>query len=191
MKHVNLDPELEKKKAEAMKQFRADDAPAAAPSPSPLPVAPARPTARVMVNAPGAGGVSPSPLQPLPQPTQPSPQPTQPSSQTESQTTEPVASETLRERVIEALKGIYDPEIPVNIYDLGLIYRVDINDGFAAIDMTLTAPGCPVAQTFPGVVEGAVRLVPGITGAAVELVWEPPWTQARISEAARLELGLI
>lgn len=190
MKHVNLDPELEKKKAEAMKQFRADDA--AAPSPSPLPGAPARPTARVMVNAPGAGGVSPSPLQPLPQP---SSQPTQPSSQpspqTESQTTEPVASETLKERVIEALKGIYDPEIPVNIYDLGLIYRVDINDGFAAIDMTLTAPGCPVAQTFPGVVEGAVRLVPGITGAAVELVWEPPWTQARISEAARLELGLI
>ena len=189
MKHVNLDPELEKKKAEAMKQFRADDAPAAAPSP--LPGAPARPTARVMVNAPGAGGVSPSPLQPSPQPTQPSSQPTQPSPQTESQPTEPVASETLRERVIEALKGIYDPEIPVNIYDLGLIYRVDINDGFAAIDMTLTAPGCPVAQTFPGVVEGAVRLVPGITGAAVELVWEPPWTQARISEAARLELGLI
>ena len=185
MKHVNLDPELEKKKAEAMKQFRADDAPAAAPSP--LPGAPARPTARVMVNAPGVG-VAPPSLQPAPQPTQPSPQP---SPQTESQPTEPVAAETLKERVIEALKGIYDPEIPVNIYDLGLIYRVDINDGFAAIDMTLTAPGCPVAQTFPGVVEGAVRLVPGITGAAVELVWEPPWTQARISEAARLELGLI
>lgn len=180
MKHVNLDPELEKKKAEAMKQFRADDAAAA-----PLPGAPARPTARVMVNAPGAGGVSPSPLQPSQQPS------SQPSPQTESQPTESVASETLKERVIEALKGIYDPEIPVNIYDLGLIYRVDINDGFAAIDMTLTAPGCPVAQTFPGVVEGAVRLVPGITGAAVELVWEPPWTQARISEAARLELGLI
>ena len=191
MKHVNLDPELEKKKAEAMKQFRADDA--AAPSPSPLPGAPARPTARVMVNAPGVG-VSPSPLQPSSQPSQPTQPSSQPSPQTESQPAEPVQpvpSETLKERVIEALKGIYDPEIPVNIYDLGLIYRVDINDGFAAIDMTLTAPGCPVAQTFPGVVEGAVRLVPGITGAAVELVWEPPWTQARISEAARLELGLI
>ncbi|MGI9310028.1 MAG: DUF59 domain-containing protein [bacterium] len=103
----------------------------------------------------------------------------------------PPSADVLRERVVEALKTIYDPEIPVNIYDLGLIYKVDIADGFARIDMTLTTPGCPVAQTFPGMVEGAVRLVPGIAGAAVELVWEPPWTQALISEAARLELGLI
>lgn len=165
MKHVNLDPDLEKKKADIMKQFREDDPPAKPESPPP-------PGVRVMVNPPVAGrgpGNSPPP-------------------QTSA---EPVSEEVLKERVIEALKGIYDPEIPVNIYDLGLIYRVDIKDGFADIDMTLTAPGCPVAQTFPGVVEGAVRLVPGIAGAAVELVWEPPWTQARISEAARLELGLI
>lgn len=97
----------------------------------------------------------------------------------------------LVELVIEALKTVYDPEIPVNIYDLGLIYKVAINDGFADIDMTLTTPGCPVAATFPGMVERSVALVPGIKGAAVELVWDPPWDQALISEAARLELGLI
>lgn len=171
MKHVNLDPELEKKKAEAMKRFHEDDAPATVTPPA---------TARVMVSVPGVQPSPPSPPSPsTPPPTTPTP------------TGEPVDEEVLKARVIEALKGIYDPEIPVNIYDLGLIYRVDIKDGFADIDMTLTAPGCPVAQTFPGVVEGAVRLVPGIAGAAVELVWEPPWTQARISEAARLELGLI
>ncbi len=100
-------------------------------------------------------------------------------------------ADELTERVIAALKTVYDPEIPVNIYDLGLIYKVDINDAFADIDMTLTAPGCPVAATFPGMVERTVALVPGIKGAAVELVWEPPWTQELISEAARLDLGLI
>lgn len=108
-----------------------------------------------------------------------------------SATEEPVTEEVLVARVIEALKTVYDPEIPVNIYDLGLIYKVEINNGFADIDMTLTAPGCPVAATFPGMVERTVALVAGIEGAAVELVWEPPWTQELISEAARLELGLI
>ena len=107
------------------------------------------------------------------------------------QSGDPPSPEALQQRVIDALKTIYDPEIPVNIYDLGLIYRVEIKDGFADIDMTLTTPGCPVAQTFPGMVEGTVRLVPGIQGAAVNLVWDPPWEQSRISEAARLELGLI
>ncbi|MCY3769487.1 MAG: SUF system Fe-S cluster assembly protein [Gammaproteobacteria bacterium] len=99
--------------------------------------------------------------------------------------------EGLRERVIEALKTVYDPEIPVNIYDLGLIYKVDIQNRFVDIDMTLTAPGCPVAHTFPGMVERSVALVSGVEGAAVELVWDPPWTPELISEAARLELGLI
>ncbi len=126
--------------------------------------------------------------------------PVQPSSQPSGQPTDtpvdtddlPAATENeLAERVVEALKTVYDPEIPVNIYDLGLIYKVDINDAFADIDMTLTAPGCPVAATFPGMVERTVALVPGIKGAAVELVWDPPWTPALISEAARLELGLI
>ena len=99
--------------------------------------------------------------------------------------------EELRERVVTALCTIYDPEIPVNIYDLGLIYRVEVKGRFVEVDMTLTAPGCPVAQTFPGMVEGTVKLVPGVDDAVVELVWDPPWRQEMISEAARLELGLI
>lgn len=152
MKHVNLDPRLEQKKEEVMKQFHSGNEPAT-----------------VRVRPPAL---------------------TKPTAAAAADTAAPSA-DVLKERVIEALKNIYDPEIPVNIYDLGLIYRVDIKDGFAEVDMTLTAPGCPVAQTFPGMVEGAVKLVPGITGAVVELVWEPPWTQALISEAARLELGLI
>jgi FeS assembly SUF system protein len=94
--------------------------------------------------------------------------------------------------VIKALKGIYDPEIPVNIYDLGLIYGLEIDaEGRVVIRMTLTAPGCPVAQSFPGTVEAAVRSVSGVREASVALVWEPPWTQERMSEEARLELGLL
>ena len=104
---------------------------------------------------------------------------------------EPVDEAVLYERVIDALKTVYDPEIPVNIYDLGLIYDVKIKDRFVDVDMTLTAPGCPVAHTFPGMVERSVALVKGVRGAAVELVWDPPWTPELISEAARLELGLI
>lgn len=98
-----------------------------------------------------------------------------------------------RLRVIEVLRQIYDPEIPVNIYDLGLIYKlaVDPDAGKVAIEMTLTAPGCPVAQTFPGTVEDAVRDVPGVGEATVELVWDPPWTQDRMSEATQLQLGLL
>ena len=99
--------------------------------------------------------------------------------------------EALRQRVVEALKQVYDPEIPVNIYDLGLIYQIDIgDDGAIAIDMTLTTPGCPVAETFPGMVEYEVSQVEGVKSAAVEIVWDPPWTQDRMTEAAKLELGL-
>lgn len=97
----------------------------------------------------------------------------------------------LEAKIIEALKTVYDPEIPVNIYDLGLIYKIDINDdSFVKVDMTLTAPGCPVAQTFPGIVENAVASVEGVTSATVELVWEPAWTTERMSEVAKLELGM-
>lgn len=103
----------------------------------------------------------------------------------------PPPEDGLRGRVIEALRRIRDPEIPVNIYDLGLVYGLDIDElGRVAIRMTLTAPGCPVAQTFPSQVEDAVEAVPGVSAARVELVWEPPWDRTRISEAARLELGL-
>jgi FeS assembly SUF system protein len=103
---------------------------------------------------------------------------------------ETVGDASLDHRIIAALREVYDPEIPVNIYDLGLIYRIDCDDmGVVEIDMTLTAPGCPVAQTFPGTVEAAVQNVEGVAAAEVDLVWEPPWTPDRMSEAAKLELG--
>ena len=104
----------------------------------------------------------------------------------------PAGDDALRTQVIEALKAIYDPEVPVNIYDLGLIYQLDIdNAGHVRVQMTLTAPGCPVAQTFPGTVEAAIKAVPGVTEAQVELVWEPPWTRERMTEAALLQLGML
>ena len=97
----------------------------------------------------------------------------------------------LMEKVIEALKSIFDPEIPVNIYDLGLIYDILIDDDLnVIINMTLTSPGCPVAQTFPGTVEQSVNKVELVNDCTVELVWDPPWTQERMSEVARLELGM-
>ncbi len=100
-------------------------------------------------------------------------------------------NEALKETVILALKTVFDPEIPVNIYDLGLVYDVAINEEqMVHIQMTLTSPGCPVAQTFPGTVEQAVNQVEGVKDCTVELVWEPPWTQERMSEVARLELGI-
>jgi FeS assembly SUF system protein len=105
---------------------------------------------------------------------------------------EPITGDTLEERVVSALRAVYDPEIPVNIYDLGLIYEIDIRDGrHVDIRMTLTAPACPVAGSMPGAVERAVTRVPGIETAHVELVWDPPWTQERMSDEARLELGLM
>lgn len=99
--------------------------------------------------------------------------------------------EFLKEAVIAGLKTVFDPEIPVNIYDLGLIYDVAIDDKqHVHIQMTLTSPGCPVAQTFPGTVEQAVNKVEGVSDCTVELVWDPMWTQERMTEAARLELGI-
>ncbi len=100
--------------------------------------------------------------------------------------------EALRARIIETLRGIYDPEIPVNIYDLGLIYGLDVSEqGKVKVSMTLTAPGCPVAQTFPGMVEATVMAVDGVSDAKVELTWDPPWTRDRMSEVAQIQLGLI
>ena len=102
------------------------------------------------------------------------------------------AEQGLKRQVIAALSTIYDPELPVNIYDLGLIYDLDVDaDGRVDIRMTLTAPGCPVAQTFPTQVEQAVAEVKGVASAHVEIVWDPPWGQSRMTEAARLQLGLV
>jgi len=98
---------------------------------------------------------------------------------------------TLLERVVTGVRGVYDPEIPLNIYDLGLIYRIDITEeAHVAIDMTLTSPMCPVAGSLPGEVEMAARGVDGVAEVVVELVWDPPWGPEVMSEAARLELGI-
>jgi len=98
----------------------------------------------------------------------------------------------LYEAVVEALKDIYDPEILVNIYDLGLIYGVDVTgDGDAVVTMTLTTPHCPVAESMPAEVELRVSAVPGIRDAEVNLVWDPPWDPAKMSDEARLELGML
>ncbi|WP_456375395.1 SUF system Fe-S cluster assembly protein [Thiolapillus sp.] len=98
----------------------------------------------------------------------------------------------LKNRIADAIRGIYDPEIPVNIYDLGLIYSIDVDkENKATIRMTLTAPACPVAGILPGQVENAVKAVEGVSDASVELVWDPPWSQERMSEEAQLQLGLL
>ena len=98
----------------------------------------------------------------------------------------------LYERVIDALKEIYDPEIPVNIYDLGLIYGVDItDDSHVTVTMTLTTPNCPVAESMPGEIELRVGSVPGVGLADVNLVWDPPWDPQKMSDEAKLELGML
>ena len=109
-----------------------------------------------------------------------------------NQPTSQPTPEQLEPAIVEALKTVYDPEIPVNIYDLGLIYGFDVDENyFVDVSMTLTAPGCPVAETFPGIVENAVKGVVGVSDARVELTFEPPWTMDNMSEEAKLELGMI
>ena len=96
------------------------------------------------------------------------------------------------EAIIVALKEIYDPEIPVNIYELGLIYGVEVtDDGHAAVQMTLTTPHCPVAESMPGEIEMQVGAVPGVGVAEVNLVWDPPWDPQKMSDEAKLELGML
>lgn len=103
----------------------------------------------------------------------------------------PAPAAGLEQRVVSALKKIYDPEIPVNIHDLGLIYSVNVADGGAVqVTMTLTAPACPVAGTLPGEVERAVRSVEGVSEAKVDLVWDPPWNPGMMSKMARVMLGM-
>lgn len=102
------------------------------------------------------------------------------------------AGSELQAAVVDALKEIYDPEIPVNIYDLGLIYGVEVDDeSDVTITMTLTTPHCPVAETMPGEVELRASSVPGIRDAEVELVWDPPWSPEKMTDEARLELGML
>ena len=98
--------------------------------------------------------------------------------------------EEIRKLVVESLKTVYDPEIPVDIYELGLVYNIDISpDGKVEIRMTLTSPGCPVAESLPREVELKTTSIEGVSEVRIDLVWDPPWTLDRMSEAARLELN--
>ncbi len=104
---------------------------------------------------------------------------------------DPVRTLELKPHIVEQLSTVFDPEIPVNIYELGLIYDVAVDkDGLAVIKMTLTAPGCPAAVTLPAEVQGKVKGIEGVTDARVDLVWEPPWDKDRMSDAAKLQLGI-
>ncbi|MBI4412574.1 MAG: SUF system Fe-S cluster assembly protein [Deltaproteobacteria bacterium] len=101
-------------------------------------------------------------------------------------------TEELKTKVIDVLKTVYDPEIPVNIYELGLIYNIEIlPDEQVKIRMTLTSPACPVAGSLPPEVESKVKEIPGVSSCSVELVWEPPWDKEMMSEAAKLQLNMI
>jgi FeS assembly SUF system protein len=100
--------------------------------------------------------------------------------------------DSLGDRVIEVLRTVYDPEIPVNIFELGLIYKVDIDDrNEVHVDMTLTSPMCPVAETLPDEVKAKIEAVDGVSGATVNVVWDPPWNPSMMTEEAQLELGII
>lgn len=111
---------------------------------------------------------------------------------TPAEKTMPASPEELQGNIVTALQEIYDPEIPVNIYELGLIYSVDVAEDFSAhVTMTLTTPHCPVAESMPGEVELKVSSVEGVNGVQVDLVWEPPWDMSKMSDEARLELGLL
>ena len=114
------------------------------------------------------------------------------SQSTEDITPDPAKMDTIAPKVVEALKTVFDPEIPVNIYEMGLIYDVIIDAaGMVGVKMTLTAPACPAAQSLPIEVRDKARSVEGVTDAKVEVVWEPPWTKDRMSDAAKLQLGML
>ncbi|MFL6689560.1 MAG: SUF system Fe-S cluster assembly protein [Alphaproteobacteria bacterium] len=103
----------------------------------------------------------------------------------------PEELETFTEKLVKALKTVYDPEIPVDIYELGLIYKVDVADNYdTAVDMTLTAPGCPVAGEMPVMVQHALEGIEGIGAVTVNMTFDPPWTPERMSEEAKLELNM-
>lgn len=128
-----------------------------------------------------------------PLPMVPEPAPDTPASPGETSAIVPDAARTaeLRPRIMDAIRTVFDPEIPVNIVELGLVYDVIVDAaGLAGVRMTLTAPGCPVAQSLPVEVAEKVKSVPGVTDAKVDVVWDPPWTKDRMSDAAKLQLGM-
>ena len=104
----------------------------------------------------------------------------------------PIEASLIQGQVLEQIKTVFDPEIPVNIYELGLIYDIDVQpDAFVNVRMTLTSPGCPAAQSLPVEVDRKVRAVPGVTDAQVDVVWDPPWEMDMMSDEAKLELGML
>ena len=109
-----------------------------------------------------------------------------------AETSQAASDEGIKEKIIGVLRTIYDPEIPVDIYELGLVYDIDVqSSGVAEVKMTLTSPMCPVAESLPPEVETKIGKVPGVTKASVEVVWDPPWTMEMMSEAAKLQLGML
>lgn len=132
-------------------------------------------------------------MKPLPMAPQPVAQDATPraTDETAGLVADPAKTEALKPSIIEAIRTVFDPEIPVNIWELGLIYDVFVDaGGIAAVRMTLTAPGCPAAQSLPVEVARKVSAVPGVTDAKVDVVWEPAWTRDRMSDVAKLQLGM-
>ena len=139
---------------------------------------------------------SPEPVPPVP-PTQPSfdtsalTAPSPPTQEAPEVDGDPVKTLELKPKIVEQLVTVFDPEIPVNIYELGLIYDIIVDKkGLAVIQMTLTAPGCPAAVTLPAEVQSKVKSIDGVTEARVDLVWDPPWDKDRMTDAAKLQLGI-
>jgi FeS assembly SUF system protein len=130
-------------------------------------------------------------MKPLPVIQQPAPEPSAPTTEPVGLVADAARTAELRPAILDAIRTVFDPEIPVNIVELGLIYDVIVDAaGTAGVRMTLTAPGCPAAQSLPVEVARKVKAVPGVADAKVDVVWEPAWTKDRMSDAARLQLGL-
>ena len=161
------------------------------------PPEPAEPKTPVSTDATASDGVPPPAAEMTPPRLEPPPAippPPPPPAETTHDPIEPDPLKTLelKPRLIEALSTVYDPEIPVNIYELGLIYDIDVNaDGLVGIRMTLTSPGCPAAQSLPAEVKAKAKAVPGVSDAWVDVVWEPTWEMSKMTEAAKLQLGLL
>lgn len=130
-------------------------------------------------------------MKPLPMIPTPTPEPPAPTTDTAGIVPDAEKTAELKPRIIEAIATVFDPEIPVNIWELGLIYDVVVDAaGVAGVRMTLTAPGCPAAQSLPVEVASKVKAVAGVADAKVDVVWEPPWTKDRMSDVAKLQLGM-
>lgn len=130
-------------------------------------------------------------MRPLPMAPQPAPETPAPTVESSGLVADADRTASLKPAILDAIRTVFDPEIPVNILELGLIYDVFVDaSGVAAVRMTLTAPGCPAAQSLPVEVATKVRAVPGVTDAKVDVVWEPAWTRDRMSDVAKLQLGL-